>query len=305
LFLLEELRDRKFDGYARVIQKCFRKYNARKKYQQIKEEACQVLLDRKQRKRNSLNRNFVGDYIGLDHRPELRQFAAKRERIEFADTVVKYDRRFKSSKRDLLLSPKYLYLIGREVVKKGPEKGTLKEVLKRKIDLKSIESISLSTLQDDIFVIHVRDEYDSVLESMFKTEFLHLLSKKIEAFNSNKLSINFNNKLTFKVKKEGWGGGGSRQINFFCSGQGNVPILKASGKTLNVTVGQGLPENSRPEIRNMRPARSAPKHMNHTRRAPPPSNRPNVPYPSNHVTKSSAPSVNSSYTNSGRGKFDD
>ena len=55
----------------------------------------QVVLNRKERKRLSLNRNFVGDYLGLDNRPELRQFANKRERIEFADTVVKYDRRFK------------------------------------------------------------------------------------------------------------------------------------------------------------------------------------------------------------------
>lgn len=54
-----------------------------------------MVLNRKERKRNSLNRNFVGDYIGLEGRPELRQFTAKRERIEFADTVVKYDRRFK------------------------------------------------------------------------------------------------------------------------------------------------------------------------------------------------------------------
>ena len=55
----------------------------------------QVVLGKKERKRNSLNRNFIGDYIGLESHPELRQFAGKRERIEFADTVVKYDRRFK------------------------------------------------------------------------------------------------------------------------------------------------------------------------------------------------------------------
>ena len=55
----------------------------------------QVVFNRKERKRNSINRNFVGDYIGLESHPELRQFALKRERIEFADTVVKYDRRFK------------------------------------------------------------------------------------------------------------------------------------------------------------------------------------------------------------------
>lgn len=38
LFLLEETRDRKFDGYARTIQKAWRKYVARKKYVQMREE---------------------------------------------------------------------------------------------------------------------------------------------------------------------------------------------------------------------------------------------------------------------------
>ena len=38
LFLLEETRERKFDGYARTIQKAWRKYVARKKYVQMREE---------------------------------------------------------------------------------------------------------------------------------------------------------------------------------------------------------------------------------------------------------------------------
>lgn len=37
----------------------------------------------------------MGDYLGMEERPELRQFLAKRERIDFADSVTKYDRRFK------------------------------------------------------------------------------------------------------------------------------------------------------------------------------------------------------------------
>lgn len=40
----------------------------------------------------------------------------KRERIDFAQTVTKYDRRFKAFKRDLLLSPQFIFLIGREKV---------------------------------------------------------------------------------------------------------------------------------------------------------------------------------------------
>lgn len=57
--------------------------------------ASDLLLNRKERRRHSLNRNFVGDYLGMDDRPELRQFLGKREKIDFADKVTKYDRRFK------------------------------------------------------------------------------------------------------------------------------------------------------------------------------------------------------------------
>lgn len=57
--------------------------------------ASDLLLNRKERRRHSLNRNFVGDYLGMDDRPELRQFLGKREKVDFADKVTKYDRRFK------------------------------------------------------------------------------------------------------------------------------------------------------------------------------------------------------------------
>lgn len=46
-------------------------------------------------------------------------------------------------KRDLILTPKFLYLIGREKVKQGPEKGQIQEVLKRKIEVNKIQSVSL------------------------------------------------------------------------------------------------------------------------------------------------------------------
>lgn len=137
--------------------------------------ASDLLVNRKDRRRHSLNRNFVGDYLGMDDRPELRQFLAKREKIDFADKVTKYDRRFKVGvlssrilclfvsdivspmticllsvhmcfqgiKRDLILTPKCMYLIGREKVKQGPEKGQVTEVLKRRIDVEKILAVSL------------------------------------------------------------------------------------------------------------------------------------------------------------------
>ncbi|XP_078608687.1 unconventional myosin-Ie-like isoform X1 [Branchiostoma floridae x Branchiostoma japonicum] len=290
LFLLEELRERKFDGYARVIQTGFRKYIARKKAQQMKEQAADLLYNQKERRRFSLNRNFVGDYIGLANKPALRALLAKRERIEFSDTVNKYDRRFKPAKRDMLLSAKYLYLIGREVVKKGPEKGQQKEVIKRKLGLEMITSVSLSPLQDSFFVLHIQDDYDSLLESVFKTEFLMILAEKYEKICARKLTINFSNSIEFTIKKEGWGGGGKRHINFN-SGTGDQPTLKASSKVLSVSIAAGLPKSSRPGVRQVtqgarggHPARRAPapapSHM--AGRAPAPSpmtGRPQMPLP--------------------------
>lgn len=41
------------------------------------------------------------------------------------------------------MTPKGIYLIGREKVKKGPEKGQIKEVLKRKMEFGSISGVSL------------------------------------------------------------------------------------------------------------------------------------------------------------------
>ncbi|KAG9276238.1 unconventional myosin-Ie-like [Astyanax mexicanus] len=247
LFLLEEMRERKYNGYARVIQQAWRKHIAVRKYVRMREEASDILLNKKERRRNSLNRNFMGDYIGTDNRPEIRQFVGRRERIEFADVVLKYDRRFKTVKRDLILTSKFLYLIGREKVKQGPDKGQIREVLKRQIQVEKIQSVSLSTLQDDFFILH-EEQYDSVLESIFKTEFLSLLYKRYEEKTQRKLPLKFNNLLEFKVKKGGWGpfaSSGSRQVQFQ-TGQGESSILKPSSKTLIVSIGPGLPKNSRP-----------------------------------------------------------
>ncbi|KAG9345315.1 hypothetical protein JZ751_009861 [Albula glossodonta] len=273
LFLLEEMRERKFNGYARAIQKAWRKHIAVRKYVRMREEASDILLNKKERRRNSLNRNFVGDYIGTDNHPEIRQFVGRRERIDFAAVVVKYDRRFRSVKRDLILTPKFLYLIGREKVKQGPDKGQIREVLKRQIELEKVQSVSLSTLQDDFFIVH-EEHYDSVLQCIFKTEFLSLLYKRYEEKTQRKLPLKFNNLLEFKVKKGGWGpfgAAGSRQIQFQV-GQGDEVVLKPSSKVLIVSIGPGLPKNSRPTRRDKRKSKylgnQAPNSGHHSRASP-------------------------------------
>jgi len=58
--------------------------------------ACGLLQGRKERRRYSVNRSFFGDYINLEAHPQLRRLLNdKREHVEFADVVTKYDRRGK------------------------------------------------------------------------------------------------------------------------------------------------------------------------------------------------------------------
>ena len=71
-----------------------------------------------------------------------------------------------------MLTQKGLFLVGREVEAKGPNKGQTKEVLSRRIAWQELNQVSLSTRQDDFVVIHVSNSHDSLLQIQFKTEFV-------------------------------------------------------------------------------------------------------------------------------------
>lgn len=54
-----------------------------------------MVFGKKERRKYSINRNYVGDYIGLDIKPGLQNLIGRREKVVFAEVVKKYDRRFK------------------------------------------------------------------------------------------------------------------------------------------------------------------------------------------------------------------
>ncbi len=42
-----------------------------------------------------MNRNFYGDYVGMEEKASLRTLVGKRDKVEFAQTVVRFDKKFK------------------------------------------------------------------------------------------------------------------------------------------------------------------------------------------------------------------
>lgn len=253
LFLLEESRERKFDGYARVIQTAYRKYVRRREMAAIREKASDILFNKKMRRRASIRRCFVGDYIGFQQNSGLRALVGKRERIEFACQVNKYDRRFKVQKRDLLLSGENLYLVGRERIKKGPQAGQFVEKVMRQSKVRDVQNIDLSTRQDDFFVIRVREDFPSLLESVFKTEFLTVFSEKYLAATGHPVNISFSDQITYTAKKDknkikAWVGSmmGDERVLSFVSGSEDFPVLSVKGKTMSISIAPGLPRDTRP-----------------------------------------------------------
>lgn len=83
----------------------------------------------------------------------------------------------KTSMRDLILTQRGLFIVGREVEKSGPNKGTEREAISRHVQLSEISQISLSTRQDDFVVVHVNGSYDSLFQIPFKTEFVTVLKR--------------------------------------------------------------------------------------------------------------------------------
>jgi myosin-1 len=72
LFLLEESRDRKYYNYAKTIQRAYRKWKSQKHYIEMRNISADLLHNKKQRNRFSINRSFLGDYLNVRDNPVLR-----------------------------------------------------------------------------------------------------------------------------------------------------------------------------------------------------------------------------------------
>ncbi|KAI9202468.1 P-loop containing nucleoside triphosphate hydrolase protein [Polychytrium aggregatum] len=246
LFLLEEQRDRKYHSYAIVIQRAYRRWKSRKYFLEMRKKAAEVVYGKKERKRFSVNREFLGDYLGYLSNSILKALVGKNEKVFFADFVQKYDRKFKPTQREFIITENSIFIIGVEKQASGPNKGKMLKVVKRKIEFNEIGSVSLSTKNDDFFVVHIPKEYDNVLENLFKTELITVLSEKYELHLKRPLKIDFVDSIKYSVKKTTWQAGGFQELKFIADSTAKQPLIKHSGKTTEIRVAPGMPKDSRP-----------------------------------------------------------
>ena len=146
-------------------------------------------------------------------------------------------------------------------MKAGPNKGQMVPIVTRDrgFDLDKIQKVYLSPKQDDYIVIFFTDTYAACLEVPLKTEFVTTLSKKYNERVGKELKIMFDDKIEF-VTKKGKIGGDKRVITFL-RGQGDQAVLKVSGiitKDASVSIGEGLPNDTRPKAIQVAPSKGRP-----------------------------------------------
>uniref|UniRef100_A0A8C1FET3 Unconventional myosin-Ic n=1 Tax=Cyprinus carpio carpio TaxID=630221 RepID=A0A8C1FET3_CYPCA len=180
--------------------------------------ASEIFKDKKDNYPQSVPKLFVGTRLnGEDINPKVQQ-ALGNEKMKYAVPVTKYDRKgYKARNRQLLLMANSAIIV--EEAK-----------LKQRIDYSSLKGISVSSLSDGMFVLHVacednKQKGDVVLQSEHVIEALTkvaICADKMNSININQGSIKF----SVAQGKEG--------IIDFTSGS-ELLIAKAKNGHLSVT----------------------------------------------------------------------
>lgn len=249
VFALEELRDRTVQIYANRLQRFFLQFTLQNYYYMLHKTVNERLAGKKERRPGSIQldaASFRGDYVNYRDNFALKQVlqAYGHERVAFSHAVTKHYvivglagfSISRSQRRVMVLTDQAVYLCA---IEQNPDK-TLRPKkpfiyeLRRRIELREITAVSLSTLKDNFVVIHAHP--DVLLEIRRKTEFLALLLKYLP-----QLAINFSNKITMMDK-----GTKSHTVTFEKNPQGQSGLLKMGSK---VQVEEGLPATSAPNIK--------------------------------------------------------
>uniref|UniRef100_A0A673IU04 Unconventional myosin-Ic n=1 Tax=Sinocyclocheilus rhinocerous TaxID=307959 RepID=A0A673IU04_9TELE len=180
--------------------------------------ASEIFKDKKDNYPQSVPKLFVGSRLnGEDINPKVQQTLGN-EKMKYAVPVTKYDRKgYKARNRQLLLMANSAIIV--EEAK-----------LKQRIDYSSLKGISVSSLSDGMFVLHVacednKQKGDVVLQSEHVIEALTkvaICAEKMNSININQGSIKF----SVAQGKEG--------IIDFTSGS-ELLIAKAKNGHLSVT----------------------------------------------------------------------
>ncbi|WMV20664.1 hypothetical protein MTR67_014049 [Solanum verrucosum] len=147
----------------------------------------------KVRRKASIHRDYIGDYVDVPSRPYLMRILEKQgdKKVLFADTVLKFTSTGKMKRRILLVTDFAIYIV-------DPESGALK----RRIALAAVEKLCLSELSDNFLAIIIPTEYDLLMASTRKTEIVTILVDATKSQSDYELDVLFSNRFEYNATSE-------------------------------------------------------------------------------------------------------
>jgi len=186
-----------------TLQKLCRGANVRTKLtgkQRVMSSRIRALTARymgvKQRRRDTVVRQFTGDYVGAASNASLQKVLSKHGdtgRIFFADRITKFNKKLKSEERAFVVT-------GNAVYNLLPELKKAKE--QRAIALEHLSRVSMSPLADNFVVLHVPSEYDYLVAAEKKIELVSALRDAYRAKTGRRLEVLFRETFDYKPTKK-------------------------------------------------------------------------------------------------------
>ncbi|MED6208549.1 hypothetical protein PIB30_046194 [Stylosanthes scabra] len=147
----------------------------------------------KVRRKASLFREYLGDYIGVPSNPFLIKILQKQgdKRVLFADKVLRVTGSGKMKGCVLMITDLAIFVIDPEI-----------DALKRRVALDTVEKICLSELSDNFFAIIIPKEYDLLMASTRKTEIVTVMVEATKSASDFELEVAFSNRFEYNAASD-------------------------------------------------------------------------------------------------------
>ncbi|KAL1352950.1 hypothetical protein HN51_016919 [Arachis hypogaea] len=147
----------------------------------------------KVRRKASLFREYLGDYIDVPSHPFLLKILQKQgdKRVLFADKVLRVTGSGKMKRCVLMITDLAIYLVDPEI-----------DALKRRVSLAAVEKICLSELSDNFFAIIIPTEYDLLMASTRKTEIVTVMVEASKNASDFELEVAFSNRFEYNAASD-------------------------------------------------------------------------------------------------------
>lgn len=224
---------------ATKIQRTIRERKEGNKYEKLRDYGTKVLGGRKERRSMSLlgYRAFMGDYLSCNESKSkgayIKRQVSIKEKVIFSihgeALHTKFGRSAQRLKKTFLLTPTTLYIVGQTLVQ-----NAMTYTQDYKIDVRNIQAVSLTNLQDDWVAIKLASsgQPDPLINTYFKTELITHLKRL-----NDKIQIKIGSAIEYQ-KKPGKLHSVKCQINESAPKYGDIY------KSSTISVRRGNPPNS-------------------------------------------------------------